>query len=109
MLDRYVKHAPDAREILACMVALGTNMGLWKMAEAQAESFVVTRDRAQLSAARNAVGRQRAITNAIATLPAFHLYYIQNYMYSAMGSASKLRSTLSTPDTRRNISGCRKA
>lgn len=33
VLDRYVKHDPDPREILASIVAMGTNMGLWKMAE----------------------------------------------------------------------------
>jgi len=33
VLDRGVKHAPDQREILACVVAFGTNMGLGKMAE----------------------------------------------------------------------------
>jgi hypothetical protein len=33
VLDRGVKHAPDPREILACVVAFGTNMGLGKMAE----------------------------------------------------------------------------
>jgi hypothetical protein len=32
VLDRYVKHEPDPREILACIVAMGTNMGLRKMA-----------------------------------------------------------------------------
>src|SRR5258705_302554 len=33
VLDRYVKHEPDPREILACIVAMGTNMWLRKMAE----------------------------------------------------------------------------
>jgi hypothetical protein len=33
VLDRYVKHDADPREILACVVAMGTNMGLRKMAE----------------------------------------------------------------------------
>ena len=33
VLDRYVKYEADARSILACIVAMGTNMGLWKMAE----------------------------------------------------------------------------
>jgi hypothetical protein len=32
VLDRYVKQDPDPRELLACAVAMGTNMGLQKMA-----------------------------------------------------------------------------
>ena len=39
VLDRYIKHAPDPHEILACVVDLGTNMGLWKMAEVSGMSF----------------------------------------------------------------------
>jgi hypothetical protein len=31
VLDRYVKYEADARSILACIVAMGTNMGLRKM------------------------------------------------------------------------------
>ncbi|MBL8509859.1 MAG: DUF4158 domain-containing protein, partial [Chitinimonas sp.] len=33
VLERNVKTEPDPREVLACIVALGTNMGVWKMAE----------------------------------------------------------------------------
>ena len=33
VLDQFVKQEPDPRDLLACIVALGTNMGLWKMAE----------------------------------------------------------------------------
>jgi hypothetical protein len=33
VLERYVTHEPDARELLACVVALGTNMGLGHMAD----------------------------------------------------------------------------
>ena len=33
VLDRHIKREADPRLILACLVALGTNMGLWKMAE----------------------------------------------------------------------------
>jgi hypothetical protein len=27
VLERYVKHEPDPRELLACVVVMGTNMG----------------------------------------------------------------------------------
>lgn len=40
VLDGYVKHEPDPREILACIVAMGSNMGLWKMAEVRSWSSV---------------------------------------------------------------------
>nr|MBA3763058.1 Tn3 family transposase [Chthoniobacterales bacterium] len=33
VLGRYIKQEADPRHILACVVAMGTNMGLWKMAE----------------------------------------------------------------------------
>ncbi len=36
LLDRYVTHDPDLRAVLACTVALGTNMGLWKKDVTQA-------------------------------------------------------------------------
>lgn len=84
VLDRYVKHAPDTREILACVVALGTNMGLWKMAEVSGLSFSslqgTARNYLRLETLRAA---NDAITNAIATLPAFHLYDIRDEMHSS--------------------------
>ena len=33
VLERYVKQDADSRLILACIVAMGTNMGIWKMAD----------------------------------------------------------------------------
>jgi hypothetical protein len=33
VLDGYVRHEADPRELLACIIATGTNMGLRKMAE----------------------------------------------------------------------------
>lgn len=84
VLDRYVKHAPDARQILACVVALGTNMGLWKMAEVSGLSFSslqgTARNYLRLETLRAA---NDAIANAIATLPAFHLYDIRDEMHSS--------------------------
>jgi hypothetical protein len=41
VLDRYVKYEPNPREILACIVAMGTNMGLRKMAEVSGISQAV--------------------------------------------------------------------
>ena len=39
VLERYVKQEADPRLILACIVAMGTNMGLWKMAEVSGLSY----------------------------------------------------------------------
>jgi hypothetical protein len=39
VLERYVKQEADPCLILACVVALGTNLGLWKMAEVSGLSF----------------------------------------------------------------------
>lgn len=84
VLDRYVKHEPDPREILACVVGLGTNMGLWKMAEVSGLGFSslqgTARNYLRLETLRAA---NDAISNAIATLPAFHLYDIRDEMHSS--------------------------
>lgn len=84
VLDRYVKHDPDPREILACVVALGTNMGLWKMAEVSGLSFA-----SLMTTARNFLRPETlraandAISNSIAVLPAFHLYDIRDEIHSS--------------------------
>lgn len=84
VLDRYVKHAPDPRQILACVVALGTNMGLWKMAEVSGLGFsslqTTARNFLRLETMRAA---NDAISNATAKLPAFHLYDIRDEMHSS--------------------------
>jgi TnpA family transposase len=84
VLDRYVKHDPDPREILASIVAMGTNMGLWKMAEvsglSHASMTTTARNYLRLETIRAA---NDAITNATAKLPAFHLYDIQDTLHSS--------------------------
>lgn len=100
VLDRYVKHAPDAREILACVVALGTNMGLWKMAEVSGLSFSslqgTARNYLRLETLRAA---NDAITNAIATLPAFHLYDIRDEMHSS-SDGQRIETQIDTINSR---------
>jgi len=84
VLDRYVKDAPDPREILACIVAMGTNMGLGKMAEVSGLGYA-----SMLTTARNYLRLETlhaandAITNAMAALPVFHLYDIQDALHSS--------------------------
>jgi hypothetical protein len=84
VLDRYVKDTPDARALLACIVAMGTNMGLGKMAEVSGLGYP-----AMLTTARNYLRLETlhaandAITNAMAALPVFHLYDIQDTLHSS--------------------------
>ncbi|MDD5037242.1 MAG: Tn3 family transposase [Methylococcaceae bacterium] len=105
VLDRYVKHEPNPREILACAVAMGTNMGLWKMADVSGLGHP-----SLMSTARNYLRLETlhaandAISNAIAVLPVFHQYDIQGEMHSTTANALKHRSTRSMPGTPASIS-----
>jgi len=84
VLDRYAKYEADAQSILACVVAMGTNMGLWKMAEVSG-----LRHPSLVTAARNYLrietlhAANDAIGNAIATLPMFRQYDIQDELHSS--------------------------
>jgi TnpA family transposase len=84
VLDRYVKHAPNPQEILACIVAMGTNMGLWKMADVCGLGHA-----SLLTAARNYLRLETlhaandAISNATALLPAFQLFTIRDQLHSS--------------------------
>lgn len=84
VLDRYVKDEPDPREILACIVAMGTNMGMWKMAEVSGlghpSMMTTARNYLRLETMRAA---NDSITNATAKLPAFHLFDIQGTLHSS--------------------------
>jgi hypothetical protein len=61
VLDCYVKHEPDPREILAGIVAMGTNMALWKMAEVSGLSHqaIVNTARNYLRLRNTARGQRR--------------------------------------------------
>lgn len=84
VLDRYVKHNASWNEILACLIAFGTNMGLWKMAEVSDLGYASLR-----ATARNYLRLEtlRAandfISNALAGLPMFHYYDIQDAIHSS--------------------------
>lgn len=100
VLERYVKQDPEPREILACIVAMGTNMGLWKMAEVSGQShpslMTTARNYLRLETLRAA---NDAITNAIARLPAFHLYDIQDEMHSS-SDGQRLETQIDTINAR---------
>ncbi|KQZ77684.1 transposase [Rhodanobacter sp. Root561] len=84
VLERYVKQAPDPREILACIVALGTNMGLRKMAEVSGLNYA-----SLLNTTRSFLRQETlhatndAISNATARLSAFPLFHIRDEVHSS--------------------------
>lgn len=84
VLDRYVRHETDPRELLACIIAMCTNMGLRKMAEISGPGYA-----SLASCARNYLrvetvhSANDAISNATAELPAFHLFNIGDQIHSS--------------------------
>ena len=100
VLDRYVKDAPDPRELLACIVAMGTNMGLGKMAEVSGLGYP-----AMLTTARKYLRLETlhaandAITNAMAALPVFHLYDIQDMLHSS-SDGQRIETQIATINAR---------
>jgi hypothetical protein len=84
VLERYVKQDADPRLILACIVAMGTNMGLWKMADVSGLSHS-----ALLTTARNFLragtlhAANDAIANATAALSVFREYDIDHQIHSS--------------------------
>lgn len=100
VLDRYVKQDPDLREILACIVAMGTNMGLWKMAEVSGLGHP-----SMLTTARNYLRLETlnaandVISNAIAKMPVFHLYNIQDTLHSS-SDGQRMETQINTVNAR---------
>lgn len=84
VLDSHIKHVSDVREILACVVGFGTNMGLGKMAEVSGliHSSLATTARSYIrpETLRDA---NDAISNATAALPAFDLFNIRDTLHSS--------------------------
>jgi TnpA family transposase len=84
VLERYVKQDADPRLILACIVAMGTNMGLWKMADVSGLSHSTL-----LTTARNFLRAETLhaandmISNATAVLPVFREYDIDHQIHSS--------------------------
>lgn len=84
VLDRYVKHEPDPRELLAGVVAMGTNMGLQKMAEvsglSHAELQTTARNYLRMETLHAA---NDMICNAISALSVFQEYDISDQRHSS--------------------------
>jgi len=100
VLDRYMKREADPRLIFACIVALGTNMGLWKMAEvsglSHASLLATARDFLRLETLHAANDR---ISNAIAVLPAFHLFDIRDAVHSS-SDGQRMETQINTINAR---------
>jgi TnpA family transposase len=84
VLGRYIKQEADPRHILACAVAMGTNMGLWKMAEVSGlgHSALTTTARNFLRA-ETLHAANDAISNATAALSMFDQYDIGGTKHSS--------------------------
>jgi TnpA family transposase len=84
VLDRYVKQDADPCLILACIVAMGTNLGLWKMAEVSGISFSALQTTARnfLRAETLHAGND-VIADATAALPQFTAYDIDGKTHSS--------------------------
>ena len=84
ILNRSVKNPPDLREILACVVAYGTNMGLGKMAEVSGlnHASLISTARSYLRP-ETVHAANDAISNATAALPAFKLFNIRDELHSS--------------------------
>lgn len=84
LLERFAKHEPDPHELLAGIVALGINMGLWKMAEVSGLNYS-----SLLSTAHNHLRAETLhaandiISNAIAQLTVFPLFDIDETRHSS--------------------------
>jgi TnpA family transposase len=84
VLDRYVKDEPDPREILACIVAMGTNMGLQKMAEVSGFSHAALKTAARNYLRTETLHRTNdTICNAISALSVFQEYDIDDRRHSS--------------------------
>ncbi len=84
VLGRYIKQEADPRHILACAVAMGTNMGLWKMAEVSSlgHSALITTVRNFLRT-ETLHAANDAISNATASLAMFDQYDIGGIKHSS--------------------------
>jgi TnpA family transposase len=84
VLGRYVKQEADPHHVLACVVAMGTNMGLWKMAEVSGlgHSALMTTARNFLRA-ETLHAANDTISNATAALPMFDQYDVDGMKHSS--------------------------
>ena len=100
VLERYVKQDADPRLILACIVAMGTNMGLWKMAEVSGLSYS-----SLLTTARNFLRTETlhagndGISNATTKLSMFQQYDIDEQKHSS-SDGQRIETQINTINAR---------
>jgi TnpA family transposase len=84
VLERYTKQEAEPRFLLACIVAMGTNLGLWKMAEVSGLSYssLLTTSRNFLRAETLHTANDK-IVNATAALSMFEQYDIDDHRHSS--------------------------
>ena len=100
VLDRYVKHEPDPKEILACIVAMGTNMGLGKMAEVSGLNHASLRSTANNFMRQETLNMANdAVSNATSTLPAFRFYDIRDEIHSS-SDGQRIETQINTINAR---------
>jgi len=99
-LDRYIKHEPDFCEILACIVAMGSNMGLKQMAENSGMSYssMKSTERSYLRL-ETLHAANDAISNATAALPIFPLYNIDDTLHSS-SDGQRIETQINTINAR---------
>jgi len=84
VIERFVKQTLEPREVMACIVAMGTNMGLGKMAEVSGISYSSLASTARSYVRRETIrAANDAIANATARLSAFPLFNIRNEVHSS--------------------------
>lgn len=101
VLARYTKQSADVRQICACLIAWGTNMGLRRMASISDIDFhtlSTTSDNfIRLETLRQA---NDLISNAIAELPIFHVYDIQEGIVHSSSDGQKFETLIHTLNSR---------
>ena len=100
VLGRYAKHTADDRNIIACLVAWGTNMGLGRMGDISDvgyQTLSTTSDNfIRLETLREANDR---ISNATSELPIFRQYDIGGVLHSS-SDGQKFETGLHTINAR---------
>ena len=100
VLERYVKQEADSRLILACIIAMGTNMGLWKMSEVSGLNYssLLTTSRNFLRAETLHDGNDK-ISNATAGLSMFSQYDIGSLKHSS-SDGQRIETQINTINAR---------
>lgn len=101
LLDRYTKKAADTRQIAACLIAFGENIGLLKMAASSDipyQDLVTTAH--DLFRPETLKPANDLVTNKMATLPIFKYYNIEEEIIHASIDGQKLDTQIDTFNAR---------